>query len=154
MRSVEWWCNQYSRIDKNGESYDWWGVNRRKWHLLIDQIIAPDPAFIDSYEKIKHFSRHVDMAAVEWIATMREGLRLIESLPKRILLVHYEALVNQPIDILSNILEFCELTPDESLSSYAIKVLCPAAPKTPVNLNPSIQLLFAETMSLLGYDKI
>ncbi len=151
MCSVEWWCNKYSKVARNGESYDWWGINQRKWGLLLDQIVALDPAFMDSYEEIRRFSRQVDMAAVEWIATMREGLQIIDKFPQKIYLIHYEELANRPLEILNKALEFCELPTDEALLTYASNVLSQAPVRAPIELNPSIQPLFAETMKSMGY---
>ena len=125
---------------------------KRKWRLLLDQIVAFDSAFNDSYEEIKHFSRQVDMAAVEWIATMREGLQLTERLPQKVRLIHYEDLANRPLETLSEVLEFCELPTDEDLITYASKVLSKAPARAPIKLTPSIQTLFAETMKSRGYD--
>ena len=70
--SIATWSERLG-VQVNGEKHDWWGVNDRKWTLLVEQLIKTDPAFSEIADEIKNFERHLDRAAVEWIVTMREG---------------------------------------------------------------------------------
>lgn len=150
VHSIELWSKR-NRVQKNGEVHDWWGVNNRKWRLLVEQVIASSPVFAEVSDEVMHLSRHADMAAVEWMATMHEGLRLASEMPQQTLLVRFEDLTTRPQEILSQITEFCELPPDETFLAYARSILKPVPSRESVSLHPSIQRLFEETMLSLKY---
>jgi hypothetical protein len=133
------------------ETHDWWGANRRKWHFLVEQVVGTDPTFSEARAKIAELSRQADMATVEWIATMREGLRLMQSGPKLLHQIYYEELTAHPEHTLKKLLTFCELPEDTALLSYAQRVLVPVPPKQPFAMPPTIEALFFETMQALNY---
>jgi hypothetical protein len=135
-----------------GETEDWWGVNRRKWQLMVEQLVPTEPLLSQAYKEIKAFTQQEDMAAVEWIVTMREGLRLMESVPNCMHLVPFEDLTRQPERTLGALLEFCELPDDRVFFSYARKVLKPVPYRQPLDLSLSIQAPFLETMKALNYS--
>ncbi len=150
LRSIASWSGTHtSQVET--ETHDWWGVDNRKWKLMVEQVAAQDKLLSPHIEVISTFTRHEDMAAVEWILTMREGLRWMESLSGAVHLVRYEELVRDPDGSLSRLLDFCELPRDEVMLGYARKVLSPPPPKRPVTLHPAILSAFDETMSAMGY---
>ncbi|MFO0793944.1 MAG: sulfotransferase [Candidatus Brocadiaceae bacterium] len=150
IQSIGEWTKTHG-IKKNEEVHDWWGQNKRKWYLLVDQVVAHDSIFSKIQHDVRGFTRQTDMAAVEWIVTMREGLLLLKQHPETTKLVRYEELVKNPRDILTSLIDFCELPPDGTFFEYALKTLRPAPSRQPVNLHPLIQPLFEETMETLGY---
>lgn len=91
------------------------------------------------------------MAAIEWIVTAREGLHLMKNIPSEIHLIRYENLVKNPTETILDLLEFCQLKPDEIMLEYAHRVLSPPQPKNPVNLHHSITQAFNDTMSAMNY---
>jgi hypothetical protein len=149
-RSVTAW-SQRAGGQVGSEMHDWWGVEQRKWHLLVRDVVDHDPLFANALEEIAAFTRHEDMAAVEWIAAMQEGLRLMQSMPDRIHQVRFEALTSRPERTLKDLLAFCELPGDSLLLSYAQRVLVPIPTKQPIALPQVIETPFTETMKALGY---
>ncbi len=135
----------------NGEVHDWWGVNQRKWNLMISELIEPDPYFAEIKPIIPHLNRHTDMAALEWIVTMREGLRRVSENGDRILMVRYEDMVESPRQTLSAIANFSGLSQDEKYLCYGETVLRPAPNHAGFDMHPALRPLFEETMRALGY---
>jgi hypothetical protein len=149
-RSVTAW-SQREGGQVGSEVHDWWGADRRKWHLLVRDVVNHDPLFADALEEIATLTRHEDMAAVEWIATMQEGLRLVQSMADRIHQVRFEALTSRPERTLKDLLAFCELPEDSLLLSYAQRILVPIPTRQPIALPRTIEPPFTETMQALGY---
>ncbi|UJS18249.1 MAG: sulfotransferase [Candidatus Jettenia sp.] len=149
-KSIEVWSKELGMC-VSGEVHDWWGINNRKWNLLVDQIISRDEDLKAIMNDVRKFDNHRDMAAAEWIVTMKEGLKFIENFPKDILMVKYEDLVTNPEEVLSTIAEFCELSVDIKFLEYGKKILFPTPPKKHFTIHPSLYLSFEKTMNLLGY---
>lgn len=150
--SIAGWSAQFGR-KQHTEQHDWWGVNRRKWHLLVEQVVAYDDILGRQVDVIKRFERHIDLAAVEWIVTMREGLRLMQELPHCVHMLRYEDLTASPEAVLADIWHVCALPPDAKALYYAQEILHPVPSKAPLALSPSIRPAFEETMSALGYRR-
>jgi hypothetical protein len=151
LRSIVTWSSNHAE-KSDGEFHDWWGANDRKWYLLCDQVVVKDPQLAPFAEQIAAFSRQEDKAAVEWIVSMREGLKWMRSLPAEIFPVRYESLIMSPDTTLEQLLAFCELPNDQILRSYARKVLTPPLGKQSVTLHPIIRAPFQETMHEMGYS--
>ncbi|MCP4418510.1 MAG: sulfotransferase, partial [Chloroflexi bacterium] len=137
----------------NKEQHNWWGADQRKWKLLLRDIVATNSSLISNLDEIKFFSRQTDMAAVEWIATMQEGLNYLASHPQDMIQIHYEQLVNEPKKILLQLLDFCDLANDQVLLDYAQQTMRTTPAKKPFTLHPTITRQFNETMDQLGYKK-
>lgn len=149
-QSIDLWSKRLGM--KNGENtYDWWGVNNRKWHLLVDQVVAHNSQLSAHIEEIRAFSDHRQMAAVEWAVTMAEGIKLAEQYPQAVHTVKYEALTDATDVALNEILEFCDLCNDKRFLKYGMKVLSPTSSKKPFELLPAIKAVFLDTMARLGY---
>jgi len=150
-QSVKGWSKRFGTQTK-GEIYDWWGVNHRKWHLLVNQLVATNPDFKGIVDEVNNLECQVNRAAVEWIVTMREGLRLRQEWSDSVYMLHYEKFISQPHQSLTKLLEFCELPIDQAVFDYARQILSPTPPYTCCDLNPAIRPLFEETMTALGYE--
>lgn len=148
--SISSWSQRLS-AKHAAETHDWWGVNQRKWKLLVDQVVLKDPVFKDILEEIKKMDRHIDMAAVEWIVAMREGLTMMREGNKNLHMMRFEELASDPVGILSETIKFCELNRDEKFLKYARKVLSPVQSKDPLKLHPALMPIVTETMRLLNY---
>ncbi len=149
-KSIETWSKRLGKKEK-GEVHDWWGVNDRKWKLLVEQIVSKDEDFKNIIEDVKQFKNHTDRAVVEWIVTMKEGLKVLEKYPESTMLVKYEDLVKNPKNTLNKIIEFSELEKDSKFLEYGEKILKPAPPKEPYTINEKILPIFEKTMEKLGY---
>ncbi len=148
--SIKYWSERLGETT-DSETHDWWGRDNRKWNLLVEQVFKQDSYYKDVWLVIDEITSHTDMAALEWIATMRQGLDALEKYPDSILRVDYEKLVESPETSLTVIREFCELAEDPVFVEYGQKVLKPVKPKDPFVLHPAIEPLFSETMKVLGY---
>ncbi|MCF6218706.1 MAG: sulfotransferase [Gammaproteobacteria bacterium] len=148
--SIEGWSARLGK-QKNGEIHDWWGVNNRKWNLLLEQVVSQHEDLVSYVGDMKQWTNHVDMAAVEWIVTMREGLQLERRYPGHVLRVKYEELCVSAQSELKKIIDFCQLRQDEVFSQYAQQTLHLTPPKSPFPLAENIQEPFTQTMRQLGY---
>ncbi len=150
-QSIDNWSKRLG-TDVKDDTHDWWGVNNRKWHLMVDQIVATNPDLQPHLATIKNYSDHTNMAAVEWIVTMQEGLKLVDRFGDNIYLLKYEDLASQPKNSLQNLLDFCELPPDEKMFAYAESTLSTRQNYQPFSLPPEITPVFEKTMAELGYS--
>ena len=82
---------------------------------------------------------------------MREGLRLMETVPACIHQVRFEELTSQPEGTLARLCDFCELPMDARFLHYARETLHPVPPREPFDVHPKLAPIFQETMENLGY---
>jgi hypothetical protein len=151
-RSIDRFSEQKGIRRPDGGTHNWWGANGRKWKLMLEQLVPKEEALADILDEVAGLNRHSDMAAVEWIVTMREGLRQMERYPDCMHLLRYEALVGNPQEELLKLLEFCELPNDKTFLTFGGRRLAPPAPKhKSLELFPPLRAPFAETMEALGY---
>lgn len=148
--SIDAWSGRLGE-QINGEVHDWWGADRRKWHLLIEQVVSGHPDLAPHVAAMRDWTSQSDMAAVEWIVTMREGLELLKKYPGDVLRVDYEQLCQEPRAIMGQIGKFIGLGDDRAFFGYAESVLRPAGQKAAFALSPLIEKPFLETMAALGY---
>lgn len=146
--SIEHWSRRLGQ-DVNGETHDWWGVNRRKWKLLLEQIVPEHPDLAPHAEALRNLDDHRAMAAVEWVVTMREGLRLVREHPQDVLHVPYEALCREPERMARHIGEFAGLGEDATYLRYAAEVLKPTRPYPSFPLPDYVQGPFNEVQAML-----
>jgi len=148
--SISEWSKNKGKQFK-GENHDWWGVDKRKWHYLVNQLVSRDPAFKSIFPEIRTFEEQTDMAAVEWIVTMREGLTLMKTMPDSIMMVRYEDLTCRPVQTLCNIFNFADLGMDRTCLNYGKHVLSPKSMRAPFDMHPSLRPIFDDTMRWLDY---
>lgn len=148
--SINLWSKIYGK-QVNGKTHDWWGVNNRKWHLMVEQLVRVDADLKELVSCIEKLDNHLDMAVVEWIITTREGLRQKQQHANCIYTLKYEDLVREPRKFLIELLEFCELRNDEVFLNYAQSELRPIHKKEPFDIHPLLRPLFEQTMKEMGY---
>jgi hypothetical protein len=120
--------------------------------LISQQLVPTDQELSCKLDEIAHFTRDEDKAAVEWIVTMREGLRAVQASPEAIHLVHYEDLTRNPRNVLEPLLERCGLAADPGLLDYAERVLRPLPARVTTELSPAIRPAFMRTMVECGHS--
>lgn len=153
-RSVGHWSERLGTGNGLGRQ-DWWGVNRRKWRLMLEEIVAGDPVLRVDRDAIGALEAEIDKAAVEWVVAMQEGLRSMREHPEQILRVRYEDLASgDPIPSLRRVLAFCELADDQAVFEYASATLVQAESPGPLDLAASILPAFGGTMQELGYPVV
>jgi hypothetical protein len=150
IRSVSKW-SQGNRTGGEDQIHDWWGVNRRKWNLLVDQIVAQDPDLSPNLEKVRQIEDDLNMAAVEWIETIREASVAIRDFPEDVYVVSYEGLTRKPHETLESLLEFCNLPQDDIVLKYAEMTLKLNERRDPAPIDPVLQKTFQKWMDY--YDK-
>lgn len=91
------------------------------------------------------------MVAVEWIVTMREGMKLEQEYPIDILRVTYEDLCASSKTVMQSIVSFCQLSSDDVFFDYAEATLHTNLAKKPFALAKEIEMPFSKTMKQLGY---
>lgn len=150
--SIQTWSHIHGE-KTNDETHDWWGVNQRKWKLMQAQLVSSDPLFDGLHEVIAGLTKHTDMAVVEWIITMREGLRRMRAHPDAMLLMRYEDLTSMPAIELERLLNFAELDFDKTFMDFSISTLHASPVHAPFELHPALLPLFDQTMHELGYSQ-
>ena len=149
--SIKYWSERLGKND-GAKTLDWWGVDRRKWKYLVEQLVPEHPDLAPYAESMKKWTKQSDMAAVEWIATMREGMRLVEEYPNDVLRVNYEDLCSNTYKELSRMVEFLELQQnDTKFYQYAEISLRTVTSTGPFPLDLAIENAFLETMERLSY---
>lgn len=149
-QSISNWSKRRS-IYLNEDIHDWWGLNDRKWQNFVEQVVKKDPFLQNVYQEIRFLKSHTQRAAVEWIASMREGYKQMNNYPSDIYLLRYEELCKNPFKELGYLSEFCELSHDDKIIKYGTSVLRPTTPREPFVLDEALQFKFNETMKMAGY---
>ena len=149
--SIATWSKRFG-VQVNGKKHDWWGIDDRKWQLLVEQLVKTDLMFSGIADEVKHFERHLDRAAVEWILTMQEGLRLMQASSDCIHLIRFEDLTSEPDKVLTALCNFCELPTDNTFQAYARQTLHPVPARKPFDIHPKIAPIFHDIMGKLRYD--
>lgn len=150
-RSIDCWSDRLGS-DSGDETHDWWGADGRKWQLILDQLVPEHADLAAHAGALRGLTNQTDMAALEWVLTMREGLALQQTHPDDVLRVDYEALCDSPRRQLTEILQFCELAVDDATClDYAERTLTGNPPREPFALHEAVSGPFADTMNRLGY---
>lgn len=131
---------------------DWWGRDDIKWRYLREQMILRDAAYESIWPLVTRDLDHANRAALEWIVTMREGLRQAQRYPDAVIRVAYEAILADPAAELLRLQRQCGLEPDPAVADYARKRLYDNPAKGWPHLLPPVETLFRNTMATLGYE--
>lgn len=149
--SIDLWSKRKGR-QRGCQLVDWWGVNNRKWTILVEQVVKEHPLLGEQYSRIKQFSNHRDMAVVEWICAMWEGMKYFEKCPEAVFLLRYEDLLSNSALELRDLLDFCELRQSAKVLTYARQVLRSPLEKDRQSLDEFLMPAFNQVMSMLGYS--
>lgn len=151
-RSINYWSERLGR-QHSGETQDWWGVNGRKWRLLLEQIIPEHSDLAPHANEMRRWADQRHMAAVEWIVTMREAIRVLDAYQQDAFRVDYEQLCARPLDTLSRITEFLDLSAgDTAFMDYGTQKLRHRSAGAAFVLPAVISQSFRSTMRQLGYS--
>ncbi len=149
--SIELWSKRLGVV-VDGRVDDWWGRGDIKWQYLRRQIIEKDPDYASVRDVATEDLDHLNRAALEWIITMREGLKQLKQYPESVIHVCYEQLTSMPDAELTRLLNQCNLAYDRNVIEYAEKKLYTNTPKPEPALLPPVKVMFDKTMSDLGYS--
>jgi len=148
IASTALWSENHTDILKHE---DWWGVNNRKWNLLLEQVVVKDPHLSKIYSTVASLTKQTDKAAVEWIVTMNHGLKMLQEFPELILPVKYEDLANDSEKSLRAICNFTSLEAIDDFLVFGKKVLKPSTNNLPVQIHPALANAIDELSEKLGY---
>lgn len=151
LQSIEQWSDRLGE-QTNNEIHDWWGVNGRKWALMVEQLIPQSELLKDEKENISQFTNHKDRATVEWILTMEKGLKEVQKKPESLYLLKFEELLDRPEEIINSVLNFAEISLDQKVHDYAAKILKEPARKREVEINITLRPAFRQLMTQLNYE--
>lgn len=149
IHSIRNWSD-LNRQEQNSEREDWWGLNGRKWDLIVEQVVPTIPSLAPHQDKILGINDQQDRAAVEWICAMETGLR-IERERDDLHRVSYEQLTSDCANVLRGLCAYLEVDYDATMISYGKEILSPRPPRPKVELNPVIADAFHTTMLNMGY---
>ena len=141
--SIRHWSERLGTKVK-GKNHDWWGVDDRKWHLLVEQIVPEHTDLVAHIDKMRALNQEA-RAAVEWIVTMREGLRLVANDREGTLHIPYEALCNDPGAWVDRLEVFLGLRKDPLFAAYAAATLVDPKRETILDLPDWLQPIFEAT---------
>lgn len=147
--SVDSWSRLHGRQDK-GHEQDWWGLNGRKWHMIVDQLVPEHADLAPLKERLHATVEQCDRAAVEWILATRETLRAAQNNPQ-VLLVRYEELCAEPHAVLEQVRAHCDLGADPTFMAYAQRVLKPKRAHPGIDLMPELVDPFRQVLEEAGY---
>lgn len=150
IHSISAWSNKYGKGSGRFRE-DWWGINRKKWQVIVSELLPDEPLLSGIGPQLDEITDNLQMAAIEWILTMQEGLHYLHGNEQQMLLVRYEDLTGSPQKTICQLLDFCDLPPDQVVLDYACAVLKEKEGKDAVPLPPLIQRAFKSTMQSLGY---
>lgn len=150
IRSIDRWSDRAGE-NVGSELHDWWGVDGRKWHCLVDDVAAEHPTLVDHIDDLHAIDRHADRAALEWALTMKEGRAYLEASDAAFHLVRYEDLTSTPRETLSELLAFTSLSQDKVLLRYGDDMLAQVPAKDEVRLNPLVGPFFERMMDKYNY---
>lgn len=149
--SIQSWSERHeTRLAASTEN--WWGVNDRKWRLMVEQLLPEHPDLAEHIEAIREFRSDADRAAVEWLLTMREGKRLLSEHAEDVMPVYYEHLCERPEETLEEIARFCGLIPDRRFLSYGAAELKPVRSHGHRRFPSEIEDKITAMMKDLGYE--
>ena len=149
IASTATWSDSHAVATKNE---DWWGVNNRKWELLVEQVVTLDPHLSAYKDTIKLFTSQTDKAAVEWIVTMNTGLKMLNLYPDKIIPVRFEDLSENPEKKLRTICDFIDLKPTEIFINFSKKIIRPHPQQAPVIIHPLLAHAVADLCLKLGFE--
>ncbi len=141
-----------SKRGNTGKGENWWGVNDRKWKLLLEQVVPGDELLAPHHTTISAFTTQPDKAAVEWILTMNFGMKMQSLYPDKIMGVKYEQLCSQPGKVLRQICEFTGLSQDLKFISFGEDVIKHAPFKSEPQIHPVLHDIINEISEKLGYN--
>ena len=153
VASVRNWQQRHSSMVR-GVRHGWWGVDDRKWSLIVKELVTQDPDLAPMADYIATFSTDVDRAAVEWMLVVREGLQQMERFGDDILLLKHEDLVRDSTTCLESVFAFAQLNDDRAVREYAGRIVRqPPAVDRPV-VDRKILPHFEEIRRSVGYGSI
>lgn len=136
---------------RSNEVHDWWGRDSRKWNLLVEQMVPEHPDLAPLQDTLRSVTEQNDRAAVEWMVTVGETQKLMESHSDTVMVVRYEELCNQPAETATRMARHCGLSDDTVYTEYATEILSLPRPYDQIQLMPELVEPFCNALASMGY---
>lgn len=149
-QSIHLWSQRHGKR-RGGELHDWWGADRRKWRLMLDELARAEPTLQAALGQLERVGDDRQWAAVEWSLAMRAGLAEAERSPESVRVIRFESLAERPLEVLADILRFGGLDEDQRVTRYAADVINPARVYDGFDLHAAVAPFFHTQMEALGY---
>lgn len=142
------WSDRHRSAD---QTEDWWGVDGKKWDLMVQQLVPADEMLSPYMDTIHGLTSDTDKAAVEWIVSMNHGMNELLKYPDRIMRVRYEDLCLDSDRELARICEFTGIEPSEKMLSYGQSVIKRQKPHSKISVHPVLRQAIDKVNFKLGY---
>lgn len=150
VSSVAKW-SKFNSTESSNDKNDWWGVNNRKWNLLLDELVSDDEDLKSNIKSLKSTDNQADMAAVEWIMTMKEGRKLLNKYPESSKVVRYEDILNNAGMVLEELFLFANLKYSDRVKQFAVDNIEVPRERDDFELSPFVNEVFQKTLSDMEY---
>lgn len=128
---------------------DWWGINGRKWRYVVDQLVVEHEDLAPYRDELESLEDQAAMAAVEWIISMREGLKVVAAGHESVLHIAYEVLCETPEVCLDQISSFLGWTPSQTEAASFCERFEVNKKNTPIMLPEWLREPFESTQAML-----
>lgn len=150
--SVIAWSRRHGERHEGGaRSLDWWGRDDIKWRLIKEQLVQQDEALSNALGRMEDGETEATRATIEWICTMRAGLKLLRRFPADTYHLRYEDWTADPEWHTANILDFCSLVRESKCLSYAREKVSSTGPRGGKPTSGPLQPFVHELRAHLGY---
>ena len=126
---------------------DWWGVDEKKWLLMLEQVVPYDTDLAPHIDLIRGMTSQSERAAVEWIVSMNHGLKQLLKYPDLFLRVRYEDLCENSDHELSRICDFAGIQVDEKMLGYGRETIR----KQNIHHHPHIHPVLVEAVNKVSH---
>ncbi len=149
--SIEKWNALHSSLE-NGQEANWWGLEDRKWTILVNDIIK-NPSFSHWEGALRNLIDNTQRGIVEWWYASRELQILRDKKSDQLLIVRYEDLFENKVDSIKEILDFLELTMSVKLELFIQTELREKKGNyTKPSIPPFMKEDFREIQNAFGYE--
>jgi len=105
-------------IEKKNENSDWFGKESYKWAKLVEHALSAEGT-----KKLPELCvTTFDKALLEWRLSTEEAVSFLSKLPRQSYLeIHYDTFVENPTDIITEVLDFIGLQKDPEVDDFVSK---------------------------------
>jgi len=119
--SISYWSERKGTKERDGTA-DWWGLNNRKWDALLEELLPEHDDLMAHFDEIRGLNEE-GKAAIEWVVTMREGIKLSKENPNKFIYLPYDELCANSAEWINKLSEFLHLPNDSIFQKYASETL-------------------------------
>jgi hypothetical protein len=126
----------------------WYGVNDRKWELLVEHAVLRGCGHL-----LKHVKTSYDRGLLEWRMSVECAERYLASNPPaRLLRLRYEELIADSGGVVDRVTEFLGVAPSQAMRRFAVEGVERKNPAAGQREAPaSTEAIAGETLRRLGY---